>query len=128
MARSTFVFAGARPRGLLLRALSPALLLAIVSLFTPRAGADAVSGTFTGNVALRGNYYWERSTRVVAPAITAGMETPQGIRMDATYLIDAITSASVATGVQSDHPFTEKRHDFQAGAAYEFNFGRRQLD
>jgi hypothetical protein len=93
-----------------------------------RAEADGVSGTWTGSVALRGNYYWERSTRVIAPALTATMETPQGIRTDATYLIDAITSASVATGTVSDVLFTEVRHDFQAGAGYEFNFGGKQLD
>jgi Protein of unknown function (DUF3570) len=128
MACSTFLPGRARWRRLLLRALGLAILCAAVCWHAPRARADGASGTFTGNVALRGNYYYERSTRVVAPAFTAGMETPQGIRMDATYLIDAITSASVATGVQSDHPFTEKRHDFQAGTGYEIDLGGKQLD
>ncbi len=139
MTRATLLVLGARRRSLVSLArgtarfaalcmLTAGLWLALLLVFSERAGADAVTGTFTGNVALRGNYYWEQSTRVVAPAFTAGMETPHGIRMDATYLIDAITSASVATGVQSDNAFTEIRHDFNAGAAYEINFGKTQLD
>ncbi|HEX6240925.1 MAG TPA: DUF3570 domain-containing protein [Polyangiales bacterium] len=101
------------------------LLLCLIAF---GARADAVSGTWTGSVSLRGNYYYERSTRVIAPAFTGSLATPQGIRMDATYLLDAITSASVATGVQDDVAFTEKRHDFTAGAGYEFDFGGVQLD
>jgi hypothetical protein len=128
MTRALLLLLGARRRGLALCALAAGLWLALLLAFAERVGADAVTGTFTGNVALRGNYYWEQSTRVVAPAFTAGMETPRGIRMDATYLIDAITSASVATGVQSDNAFTEIRHDFNAGAGYEINFGGTQLD
>jgi hypothetical protein len=118
----------ARPRAVPLRPVWLALIVALVSSAAAPAAADRVSGTYTGNVALRGNYYWENSTRVVAPSLSAGMETPQGIRMDATYLIDAITSASVATGVQDDEPFTEIRHDFSAGAGYEIDFGGTQLD
>jgi hypothetical protein len=90
--------------------------------------ADAASGTVTGSVSLRGNYYLEKSTRVIAPSVTAALETPQGIRFDATYLLDAITSASLATGTADDVLFTEKRHDFSAGAGYEFDFGGTQLD
>ncbi|HKO94527.1 MAG TPA: DUF3570 domain-containing protein [Polyangiaceae bacterium] len=90
--------------------------------------ADAASGTVTGSVSLRGNYYLEKSTRVIAPAVTAALETPQGIRFDATYLLDAITSASLATGAADDVLFTEKRHDFTAGAGYEVDFGGTQLD
>jgi Protein of unknown function (DUF3570) len=90
--------------------------------------ADAASGTTTGAVALRGNYYVERSTRVVAPAVSGRIDTPQGVRVDATYLLDAITSASQATGTQSDVGFTEIRNDVQAGAGYELTFGEAQLD
>lgn len=128
MTRAMLLLLGARRRVPCLCALTAGLWLALLLMCSERAGADAVTGTFTGNVALRGNYYWEQSTRVVAPAFTAGMETPRGIRMDATYLVDAITSASVATGVLSDNAFTEIRHDFNAGAAYEVNFGKTQLD
>jgi hypothetical protein len=109
---------------------SRAALLAFVAyaLTASLAGADAASGTYTGTVAARGNYYWERSTRVVAPSISASLSTPVGVRVDAAYLIDAITSASVATGVQDDLAFTEKRHDVQAGLGYELDLGAAQLD
>jgi Protein of unknown function (DUF3570) len=113
-----------RPAGL------PRLLLLTALLCAIAAGvrADAASGTVTGSISLRGNYYLEKSTRVIAPAVTAALETPQGIRVDATYLLDAITSASLATGAADDVLFTEKRHDFSAGAGYEIDFGGVQLD
>jgi len=38
----------------------------------PRSSnADAVTGTWTGDAQVRGNYYWDRSTRVLAPEIIA---------------------------------------------------------
>jgi hypothetical protein len=89
--------------------------------------ADEPSG-YSGSVGLRGNYYWERSTRVVAPTANASLVTPSGVRFDATYLVDAITSASLATGVRSDVSFTEVRNDVSAGAGYEIDFGSAQLD
>jgi hypothetical protein len=99
-----------------------------VSLLVSGVSADAVTGTFTGSVAVRGNYYWERSTRVVAPAVTATLESPRGVRVDGTYLVDAITSASQATGVLTDVVFREIRNDVQGGVGYEFNLGKAQLD
>lgn len=90
--------------------------------------ADAASGTYTGSVAVRGNYYFETSTRVVAPEVAANITSPQGVRVQASYLLDAITSASQATGVQTDNAFTEKRHEVQAGLGYEADFGGQQLD
>lgn len=108
-----------------LKAAWPAVLLLVL---VSGVSADAVTGTFTGSVALRGNYYYERSTRVVAPAFTAALESPRGVRADATYLIDAITSASQATGVVVDKPFREIRHDVQGGLGHEFDLGKTQLD
>src|SRR3954468_16017199 len=107
--------------GLLWTRLASATLLLFTLLCTERLSADAVTGTYTGSVALRGNYYWERSTRVVAPSLTAAVETPHGVRVDGTYLIDAITSASQATGVQTDNTFREIRHDAQLGVGHEFD-------
>ncbi|MDB4973047.1 MAG: hypothetical protein JWN48_1388 [Myxococcaceae bacterium] len=106
----------------------PLLAVLLVCLFSSLVRADAASGTYSGNLALRGNYYWEHSTRVVAPAATVSLETPSGVRIDGTYLLDAITSASTATGVTTDNTFTEKRNDVQAGLGYEIDFGKRQLD
>jgi hypothetical protein len=103
-------------------------VLVVLASLPTRAHGDASSGTYTGSMALRGNYYWERSTRVVAPSATAALATPSGVRLDGTYLLDAITSASVATGVASDNSFTEKRNDGQVGIGYEFDFGGTQLD
>src|SRR5688572_28583576 len=116
-------------RALLRRSwLQPCLLMMLLSALAFGAKADAVTGTTTGSISLRSNYYYERSTCVIAPAVTATLEMPQGIRFDATYLVDAITSASLATGVLSDDAFTEVRHDFNAGAGYEIDFGGVQLD
>lgn len=89
--------------------------------------AEEPSG-YSGAVGVRGNYYWERSTRVIAPTAHAALATPSGVRVDGTYLVDAITSASLATGVQSDVLFTEVRNDVSAGVGYEIDFGKAQLD
>ena len=90
--------------------------------------ADRASGDWTGSVFLRGNYYWERSTRVVAPNAGVTLEAPNGVRLRADYLVDSITSASQAAGVVEDIRFTEIRHQGQLGASYEFDLGRAHLD
>jgi hypothetical protein len=105
------------------------LLGAAYVLFAPAPlSADAASGTYTGSISMRGNYWWERSTRVVAPEVAASVSSPQGVRIDASYLLDAITSASQATGVLSDVSFTERRNEVHAGLGYEVDFGEQQLD
>jgi len=105
-----------------------ALLLSLPSPSKTLAQEGAPSRVH-GSVGVRGNYYWERSTRVVAPAVTGSLVTPIGVRVEATYLLDAITSASQATGVQSDVGFTEIRNDIQGGVGYEVDFdGQVQLD
>jgi hypothetical protein len=110
------------------RRLKAALASFLWLLCVSGTSADAVTGTFTGSASLRGNYYYERSTRVVAPALIMTLESPRGVRADATYLIDAITSASQATGVKSDVAFREIRHDVQGGLGYEIDLGNAQLD
>lgn len=97
-----------------------ALLLGALLLPPTRAQADGASGTYTGDVELRGNYYWERSTRVIAPAVRAKVETPGGTILRGDYLVDTITSASPAAGTLVDIRFTEVRHQFSLGAAHEF--------
>ena len=107
------------------------LLLLVGSWLSPSqttVRADAASGTYTGTLSMRGNYYWERSTRVIAPEVAASLASPHGVRVDASYLLDAITSASLATGVQDDVAFTEKRNEVQAGLGYEIDLGKQQLD
>lgn len=92
------------------------------------ARADETSGTWTGAATLRGNYYWERSTRVIAPEGGLEVTAPNGVRMHANYLVDTITSASVAAGIVADIRFTELRHDLRAGAGYTFDLGGPELD
>jgi len=101
-------------------------VLALCVLLSDLSGA--VADGVRGEVGARGNYYFEPSTRVVAPAFNASLVTPSGVRIDGTYLLDAITSASQATGVQSDVGFTEIRNDVQGGLGYEVDLGQVQLD
>lgn len=89
-----------------------ALLAAVVLFAMPGAArADEASGTWTGNFEARGNYYLERSTRVMMPSARVNVEAPNGIRVRASYVLDVIASASIAqTGGASDGVFTELRH------------------
>lgn len=91
--------------------------------------ADEASGTWTGELEGRGNYYYEKSTRVNAPAGKLSLESPNGIRMNVSYLADIIASASVAaTGGASDKVFTELRNAFGAGVGKTFEVGENALD
>lgn len=69
------------------------------------AGADV------DTVVMRGNYWRDRNTRVLQPTIELNKQLPTGTRISAHYLLDAITSASVAAGVLRDEPFTELRNE-----------------
>lgn len=103
---------------------TPLGLLGLVVLVATSARADEVTGTWTGNVELRGNYYWERSTRVIAPAARLRLDAPNGTELHAGYLVDTITSASQAFGALVDRRFTEIRHDFDIGASHEWDLPR----
>ena len=103
------------------------ILACVFSLSTP-AVADELTGRWTGAVELRGNYYYENSTRVVAPEIEISLESPKGVRMHTGYLVDSITSASIAAGALEDVRFREIRHDVRVGAGYEFDLGESQFD
>src|SRR5262245_18136952 len=70
--------------------------VALVLFAAPRVQADDATGTWTGSLEGRGNYYWERSTRVVVPAAKIKLAAPNGLRVGADYLVDVITSASIA--------------------------------
>lgn len=63
-----------------------------------------------GTVSVRGAYYKERSTRVTQPMIDADLEAGAGARVNAHFLVDAITSASVGAG-SIGQPFTEMRYE-----------------
>ena len=85
-------------------------------LLVGRAAADM------NTLTLRGNYWRDRNTRVVQPTIDIAKELPTGTQLSAHYLLDAITSASVAAGVLRDQPFTELRNE--AGFAVGQRLGR----
>lgn len=112
-----------------LRKVAIAAVVAIAALAGPpsRAHGDEVTGTWTGAVSVQGNYYWETSTRVVAPSLQLVLESPDGTQMSADYLVDSITSASIAAGVVEDIRFTEVRHQVRLGVAHEFDLGGAQL-
>ncbi len=100
----------------------------LLCLLSSPIRADEVSESWTGHVEARGNYYWERSTRVMAPETILRLESPSGVDVDAAYLVDAITSASQAAGALVDVEFTELRHDVGLGVGYEFDLGEEQLE
>ena len=103
----------------MLRLLLAAGIVAL-AVHPTQTGADAVTGTWTGAAQVRGNYYWDRSTRVLAPEIIAQLDAPQGTRIRVDYLVDSITSASIAAGALEDVRFTEVRHDVDLKAGHEF--------
>jgi hypothetical protein len=62
-------------------------------------------------VTVRGQYYREPSTRVVQPVVEVAKDLPGGSDVRAHYLLDAITSASAASGPTGDNIFTEYRSE-----------------
>jgi hypothetical protein len=85
-------------RPLLVCAVGLALLPA-----SPGRGEDRVS--------VHGAYFREASTRVVQPMIQIAKDLPYGLDVGAHFLVDAITSASVAAGGGADSLFTELRKE-----------------
>jgi hypothetical protein len=79
------------------------------------------------HVTVRGAYYREASTRVVQPVVEVGKDLPGGFDIGATYLLDAITSASVAAGVTGDATFTELRNEVGLMAGWTPSWGRLTL-
>lgn len=76
--------------------------------WTPRLSAE-------NRMTLRGNYYREESTRVLAPSVAITVDAPdERFTIGAAYLLDAISSASIASGAAQlggDSVFTELRHE-----------------
>lgn len=89
--------------------------------------SPALAQGWGGRVSLWGNYYWETSTRVVAPEVSGSVTTPDGVDIHGAYLLDAITSASIASGVIEDIRFTEVRNQGTLGFGREFDLGEAQL-
>jgi len=64
-----------------------------------------------GELQMRGVYYKERSTRVVQPMLDAMFEVGAHGLITSHFLVDAITSASIAAGTAVDNVFTEIRDE-----------------
>lgn len=109
------------------RALAPCSALLVLALVSSLARADESSGTWTGHVELRTNHYWDASTNVDAPEVRVRLDSPEGTRIEAGYLLDAITTASVAAGAQEDIVFTEVRHQGGLSLSRELDLGSAQL-
>ena len=89
--------------------------------------ADEVDGRWSGRFSLLGNYYWETSTRVVAPELAVQLTSPNGTDLSVNYLVDTITSASQAAGTTVDVSFNETRHDITLGVGRELALGDNAL-
>lgn len=92
-------------------ATSCAAVLLLFALLAPPARAEHLSQNPSGEAVFRGNYWRDRNTRILNPTVDVRQDLPNGVRLGAHYLLDAITSASVAAGASSDMPFTELRHE-----------------
>jgi hypothetical protein len=111
------------------QALSLLLALGALPLCCARSvtHADEVDGEWSGRVSVLGNYYWETSTRVVAPELNVQLTSPNGTDLSVNYLVDTITSASQAAGTTVDVSFNETRHDITLGAGRELELGDNAL-
>lgn len=79
------------------------------------ASPAAADATLTA----RGVYYKERATRVVQPMLDGVFEAGSRGLVDAHFLVDAITSASVSAGAVDAAAFTENRYEAGLGYAHE---------
>ncbi|MBT8494029.1 MAG: DUF3570 domain-containing protein [Deltaproteobacteria bacterium] len=73
-----------------------------------------------GEVTVSSAYYKERSTRVIQPMVDASMELDGGGELRAHTLLDAITSASPASGA-AGQAFDEQRYEL--GSSYLHRLG-----
>lgn len=89
-------------------------LCSAVLLFASTAHAEDA-------LVLWGNYYLERSTRVIAPTVTLYKDAGDGT-FRGTYLVDQITSASGAF-TATDEPFSEYRQDISLQYTHRFANG-----
>ena len=94
----------------------------------PLLRADELTGRWSGEVEGRGNYYYERSTRVMIPTGRIAIASPNGMRTHLDYLVDVITSASIPSGASEDKLFTELRHGIGTGVGKRFDAGENDLD
>jgi len=100
--------------------LSRAAIVAAIAI-----AATAVPARADGELTLRGVYYKERSTRVEQPMLDGRFDVGDDAEPDAHALVDAITSASAASGA-ADTSFSERR--YEVGAGYTRTLGDFKLN
>ena len=88
-------------------------LFAVLLVPLSKASAD-------GEVAIRSVYYKEDATRVMQPMMDANFSVGENGRADGHFLVDAISSASIAAGA-SGASFTETR--LEGGLGYSHQIG-----
>jgi hypothetical protein len=84
------------------------LLLALVAA---GAALATVGQARADEITFRGNYWRDRNTRILQPEVDITKELPSGTILGAHYLLDTITSASIAAGALRDELFTELRNE-----------------
>jgi uncharacterized protein DUF3570 len=84
----------------------------VVLVLGALVGAAPAPGRGDDRVTVNGAYFRETSTRVVQPMIEVSKDLPRGFDVSAHFLVDAITSASLAAGTTQDNIFTELRKEF----------------
>lgn len=77
-------------------------------------GALAGHARADGEIAVRGEYYKEKATRVVQPMLDARFDVAEDHEITTHFLVDSITSASVAAGA-TGKPFSEIRYELGLG-------------
>ena len=98
------------------------LRLSLTALVTAACVAAPRPLTAADRLTLRGNYYREASNRILAPEVSLTKDLPdERLTLGVTYLLDAVSSASIAAGAAAvtggDFVFTEFRHEVTASAA-----------
>lgn len=94
-----------------LRAALALCALITISVRSAHAHADEVDGLWSFALEARGNGFEQRSSRVVVPEVALAATSPDGLRLSGSYLLDVISSASIAqSGGDGDEVFTELRH------------------
>jgi Protein of unknown function (DUF3570) len=66
-------------------------------------------------VSFRGAYFREASNRVIQPMMELTKDLPGGYDVGGHFLVDAISSASIAQGARVDNVFTETRYEGSVG-------------
>jgi hypothetical protein len=93
------------------------VVLAVLAIVVDIGGGVAHAD---GTVTLRGVWYKEKATRVEQPMIDGSFDSGDRATVDAHVLIDAITSASSASGATGDQ-FSERR--WEVGGGYTRRLG-----